>query len=500
MYQIFVVEDEILIRQSIRSMIEGMGAPYAFCGEAADGEMALSMMQDLMPDILLTDIRMPFLDGLGLIKHAKAMMPWLKVIIISGYDEFESAQRAISLGVDLYLLKPVLSADLRAAVEKVAQQLEKSKAQSGYDKDEFRTALYRDFMHNIFFGGTDTSQLLERARMLEIDIVNPYYQVALFHFEAVERENLPVAELFHYFDGTDQLAVLVCAKTATELNEQTYRIVNMLCHRLRDCGAVVTTVVGNVIERLSAVADAYCAADAMLKKVVNTGAGKVVDINDTAQLTTDIASFSSSFDERRLLYASEEDIPALMEEFSGDEYDSMLFRYYTLIDILRAGVRAVSTARPDISPKDIAVQLSGTHNIFAASNWRDSFENAARQLLLEAVRMKSGVLIKQHHVISKAEEYIAENFCDPNISLISVARHVGFSSAHFSTMFSQALGKSFISYLTSMRIERAKQLLAQTDMKLSAIAMEIGYNEPNYFSHVFKKHEGISPKDFRKKI
>ena len=98
MYQIFVVEDELLIRQSIRNIIENMQGPYSLCGEASDGEMALSMMQDLMPDIVLTDIRMPFLDGFELIRHAKAMMPWLKIAIISGYGDFESAQKAISLG------------------------------------------------------------------------------------------------------------------------------------------------------------------------------------------------------------------------------------------------------------------------------------------------------------------------------------------------------------------------------------------------------------------
>ena len=91
MYQIFVVEDELLIRQSIRNVIEKMPGPYVFCGEASDGEMALAMMQDLMPDILITDIRMPFLDGFGLIENARTMMPWLKVVIISGFGDFETS-------------------------------------------------------------------------------------------------------------------------------------------------------------------------------------------------------------------------------------------------------------------------------------------------------------------------------------------------------------------------------------------------------------------------
>ena len=105
--------------------------------------------------------------------------------------------------------------------------------------------------------------------------------------------------------------------------------------------------------------------------------------------------------------------------------------------------------------------------------------------------------MKYGHVISRAEKYVQENFCDPNISLISAARHVGMSPAHFSTVFSQAIGRSFISHLTALRIERAKTLLTTTGMKLSDIAMEIGYNEPNYFSHVFRKVEGVTPKEYR---
>jgi two-component system response regulator YesN len=107
---------------------------------------------------------------------------------------------------------------------------------------------------------------------------------------------------------------------------------------------------------------------------------------------------------------------------------------------------------------------------------------------------------KYSQIISQANEYVAEHFCDPDISLISTAKFVGMSPAHFSTIFAQTTGMSFINYLTAMRVNRAKELLSQTDMKLSAIAMEIGYNEPNYFSHVFKKTEGISPKEYRNKF
>lgn len=127
MYKIFVVEDEPLIRQNIRNAIDGTDGPYAFCGEASDGEMALSMMLDLQPDILLTDIKMPFMDGLELARHAKSMMPWIKILILSGHDEFNFAKEAISIGVDAYLLKPIAQKDLKKAFDDVVRRLEEER-------------------------------------------------------------------------------------------------------------------------------------------------------------------------------------------------------------------------------------------------------------------------------------------------------------------------------------------------------------------------------------
>lgn len=521
MYQIFVVEDELLIRQSIRGMVENMSGPYVFCGEASDGEMALSIMQDLMPDIMITDIKMPFLDGFELIHHAKAIMPWLKTIIISGYDEFESAQKAISLGVDMYLLKPVRMAQLTDAVQKVAAQLEQSRSgdgvPAGYNQHEMQHVLYQHFMQQLFFGEIGTSKLLERATSLGIEMIHPFYQVVMFHFESDgnwdKKWQKKIVEILrdrrstlYYFNLPDYLTLLLYGKNKDSLNDTVYRLINIIRHELKDDDVFVTTLVGGVVERLSLIKDAYDATNAMLKKVQAVSVGQVIDINDTAQIATDIVSFSSSFGERygkKLLYASAGDIPILLDEFlngtDSNQFQSMLYRYYTLVDILKTAIQIISAVRPDIDKKDIASQFSSAYDIFTASGSRETFQQEAKALLLEAIRMKRENLgfVKYSHVISRAEGYIRENYCDPNISLISVSKHVGMSPAHFSTIFSQTLGKTFISYLTSMRIERAKELLAQTDMKLSAIAMEIGYNEPNYFSHVFKRNEGVTPKEYR---
>lgn len=519
MYQIFVVEDELLIRQSIRNMVENLPGPYAFCGEASDGEMALSMMQDLMPDILLTDIRMPFLDGFELIRHVKAMMPWLKIIIISGFGEFESAQKAISLGVDLYLLKPIRSAELTQAIEKVAGEIEKSRSQNqllpaGYDKDEVHNALTQHFMQQLLYSGADTGVLLERARALDLDIVSPWYQGALFNLECEKQQQQTVFSTvrnllsslekpLYHLSESGRLTLLLCANDRSALTEEMYRIINIIRHELNHLGVVVTTVVGSVVERVSAIRDACNAAGDILKKVQTVSAGQVIDINDTAQITAEIATFSSPFDDQfrlRLQQTSLDDLPALLDDcLDHSQFSSMLMRYDALIDILKITVQIISKATPGADSKDIAAKLSSQHDLFAASARKDSFRQLALELLQEAVsqRQESSHNFRHSHVINRAMEYVAQHFCDPNISLIAVAKHVGMSSAHFSMIFSQTVGKSFISHLTGLRIERAKVLLSTTDMLLSNIAMEIGYNEPNYFSHVFRKNVGMTPKEYR---
>ncbi|MBQ8073405.1 MAG: response regulator [Clostridia bacterium] len=123
MTKVFLVDDEIVIREGIRSSFPWDESEYSLVGEAPDGEIALPMIRDMNPDILITDIRMPFMDGMELCRLVRSQMPWIGVIILSGYDEFEYARQAIQLGVREYLLKPITAEDLRHALDRVSAQL-----------------------------------------------------------------------------------------------------------------------------------------------------------------------------------------------------------------------------------------------------------------------------------------------------------------------------------------------------------------------------------------
>ena len=125
--KVFLVDDEIVIREGIRESFPWDRTPYTLVGEAPDGEMALPMIRDTNPDIVITDIKMPFMDGLELCRSLRSRMPWIGIIVLSGYDEFEYARQCIQLGVREYLLKPVSSADLKEALDKVSAQMEEER-------------------------------------------------------------------------------------------------------------------------------------------------------------------------------------------------------------------------------------------------------------------------------------------------------------------------------------------------------------------------------------
>ena len=523
MYQVFVVEDELLIRQSIRNVIEKMPGPYVLCGEASDGEMALAMMQDLMPDILLTDIRMPFLDGFELIKNCKAMMPWLKVVIISGFGDFESAQKAITLGVDQYLLKPVRQADLIRVIEEMAVQIEKDKASRGtslpvgLDEDEVLKVLRQHFLRQLLYDEADTGKLLDRMQRLNMDIIRKHYLVAVCSFDSprtdhqlLENTVMKVLDgtrmLMVYFNNADRMTILAYDNDAEALNECVYRFISILRHELQDVCPVITTVISNDVQRLGEISEAYRTAHGLLKTVSGIAAGQVINVSDTAQVSANIFRQNTPFYEsfrQKIQNSDAKDADVILNEIfhspSGEQFDSRLMRYNALIALVKIAVQMIARAHPEADEKDIAAELSSQYDILKGADSKSGFQNTARDLIQKALSARQGNSgeIKNHHVINQAEKYVKENFCDPNISLISAANHVCMSAAYFSTVFSQTTGQSFISYLTAMRMEKAKELLTSTNMKLADIALEIGYSEPNYFSHVFRKTVGVTPKEYR---
>lgn len=453
------------------------------------------------------------------------MMPWLKVVIISGFGDFESAQKAISLGVDQYLLKPVRQADLTKVIEEMAARIEKSKAArgtalpAGMDENEVLKVLRQHFMRQLLYGETDTGKLLDSIQRLKLDILRTHYLTAVCSFDTpninhqlLENTILETLDetdpIMYYFNNADRMTLLAYGNDPETVNERMYRFIGILRHELRDVCPVITTVISSDVRRLGEISDAYKTALGLLKTVSGVAAGQVINVSDTVQITANAIQMNTPFGPefaQKIQKAAPGDAEKLLDELFSDagedSFDSSQQRYNGLIALMRICIRMTADVNPDVDEKDIAAQLSSRFDIVSASASKTDFRQTAEQLLRQALDARQGKqeVIRNHHVISQAEQYVREKFCDPNISLISVANHVCMSAAYFSTVFSQTTGRSFITYLTALRMERAKELLKSTNMKLADIAMEIGYSEPNYFSHVFRKTVGMTPKEYRNK-
>ena len=372
MYKVFLAEDEIVVREGIRKSILWDKTSFTLAGEAPDGEIALSMIQDIKPDILITDIRMPFMDGLALSRIVKKALPWIKIIILSGHDEFEYAREAISIGVEEYLLKPVSSQEMLGTLEKVAKRIDEEKEEllniAGL-KAKVRSATDK--------AQPDENNIFDPAAFLNIDV--------------------------------DMLFTKLKYAAKKDINSIVQEYISMLGNNWSETPILVYFLFGEIIVSVS----------------------------------------------------------KIIEALGGDTKEIIPF------SLNRENIQKLIISPAEFSEK-AALILSAMIE-FRESNTKGRYQS----------------------VIVKAREYIDNNFANSDISLFSTAAYVGISPNHLSTVFVQETGENYVEYLTRVRIEKAKQLLKSTAMKSADIAPEVGFNDPHYFSHLFKKTTGLSPKEYR---
>lgn len=246
--KVFLADDEIVVREGIRESFPWDETPYTLVGEAPDGEMALPMIRDTNPDIVITDIRMPFMDGLELCRMLKLQMPWIGIIVLSGYDEFEYARRCIQLGVREYLLKPINAADLREVLDKVSRQLEeerkalehaaslRARMESGgkFLKEKLIGSLFTDEAAE-----EDAPNVLAQLSSMGCPVPAPYYVVidAAFTPTGTGQEAASVlAEasggIVHTSASKTGTRLLVLGNTAEDAEEQAYAFAASLVREL----------------------------------------------------------------------------------------------------------------------------------------------------------------------------------------------------------------------------------------------------------------------------
>lgn len=535
MLKVFLVEDEALIREGLRDKIPWEQYGFRFAGEAADGEIALPLIRKTRPDLLITDIKMPFMDGLSLSRIVRKEFPEMKIVIISGYDDFEYAREAIHVGVDQYLLKPITRMNLRKVLQELKDKIEQDRDQKDYqiqlqnELHEYEQFSLRRFFEKILQGELSVQEIYQEAGKCSLELSAGCYNLLFLYLQEkggkvsdqrMQRFVQKQEEVLHYFLRNPQYilfrwninsyGVLICADAgeADALTESALSHVRKTCSQAEECMEWYVAT-GNPMERLSLLPQCYREVSHysayrfifpglhILSKETLEGAvssssqeEKSIDKVDSAKMSPDILQdFLSKGSEKEII-----DFSASYLLNTAEALRSRMFRGYVILNIRFAvfsyldslGIEKedylarMGKYAENIHLEPEEVQDYMIHLLRTAIGYRDQ-ENSSQSL----------------RTLRRALEYMDQHYTEEDLSLSATAFSVGVSANYLSSIFSQNMERTFTGYVTEKRMEYAKKLLRSTDLSAAAIARKAGYKDSHYFSYVFKKTQKVSPKEYR---
>lgn len=531
MLKVFLVEDESLIREGLRDTIPWEQYGYEFVGDAQDGEMALPLIRKTKPDVLITDIKMPFMDGLSLSKIVNNELPNTKIIIISGYDDFEYARQAIELGATQYLLKPITKLALRKALLDLKEKIEAQSQQNDYqlkyqdEMHEYEQFSRRLFFEKMFEGELSVTEIYEEAAKLSIDLSQSAYNLLFFYIQPkngshMESEQFtkkqdevllyilrhPQYVLFRWnvncygvfikteesFVGTvSEDLVSMIEKSLNPVSEDInwYIAVSEPVYRLSQLPQCYQTVTKYMAYRFIA-PTIHIINQETFPKTENHEVNKELTYVDPSQIDPDVIK---DFLSQGLAGEIHEFVQNYLESLN-EALKSRMFRDYLVLSIrftIQSYLQGLGVDKNTIKQK--------SDDFFQEKNMESAeLENYFIDMLNMAIGLRDKESDTQSkRVLHKAKEYMDEHYTDENISLNDVANVANVSANYLSAVFSQNMKMTFVEYITNKRIEHAKKLLRSTGMSSAEIASEIGYKDPHYFSFVFKKMQGVSPREYR---
>lgn len=534
--KVFLVEDEMVIRRGIKNSIDWEKEGYIFCGEASDGELAYPMIIKEKPDILITDIRMPFMDGLELCKLVKKELPNIKILILSGYDEFDYAKEAIRLGVTEYLLKPISSGKLLEALNGVSESIRREKE----DKDLVRKYMEemrentehekQKFFEQMIAGNLSMADALETGKKYEMNLSAGMYNLLLFRFTlgeenrksgellgeaeyAIEKLTERLEYVFEFQRGVEGWAFLLMADDEEQMSERVKELSKDLEEIMKNYSTIAYFGgIGQPVARLRELEESFREAERALAARFTMELNRIISVEDIRMAQNvdtlddiEITSFGEIEKTRTMLEkflnnGAEDEIDEFVDvyinELPEENLKSVLMRQYIIMDAYI--VMMSFCEKIEGIEGEMQAQSEELKNSMKTSQTLEEIKNYIRMLLKKIIGVRDTISGRRYSdIIEIAKDQIRKTYMSDEISLNTIAAEVGMSPSYFSSIFSKEMGKTFVEYLTEIRMDRAKELLMCSSMKTSEIGYEVGYKDPHYFSYIFKKTQNCTPKEFR---
>jgi two-component system, response regulator YesN len=536
MYKLIIVDDEEEVRQGIIQKIEWDKFNFEVVGAAENGREALDLIEENIPDVVITDISMPLMDGLELAAVLRDSFPTVKTVILTGFDDFKFAQQAIKYEVADYILKPVLPKDIDDLLAKLKSQLDNEIAQKEDIKklrqhyneslpilrDKFLTLLItskyiinklekRVSYFHLCLNGSEfivAAATIDSNNFKDKNYEEDYFELMKFAVLNISREIVCKYSLGEVFFHDDNLVIIAGFDEGnkTTIINRSFSLLEEIRQNVEKYLKITITIgLGSICNSISKLKDSYEFALSALEYKQVIGCNKVIFIEDLEPQSIDNIVFDEN-KERMLVssikFGSEKDVSksvnTLFTDIAGIKSSFKEYQLY-LMEILAAISKLSRHFELDIGcilgvNSNLYVEISKFSTLNEAKNWIEEICIKLMNHLSDKRQNTTKILLE------KAKDYIIHNYYDDELSIQKLANYLHISSCYLSMIFKKEAGETFLKYLVSVRLNEAKELLSNSDLKTSEIAERVGYPDLNYFSYFFKKNCGMSPREYKNKF
>ena len=531
LYKIMIVDSDDASRDEMVGKIDWFGLGFDIAAIVSNGQEALDKMGPLDVDVVITDIKIALADGQTLASAVRGYYPNIKLIVFSEQDRFDSAREAIRLKAEDFLLKPIAPSELASLLRylrrkldsEFAEKLNVEKLRENFENNE--SILREHFLNELLWGSLSADDISHGISLYKTNISRHGTKlVCVYHIDFAEngepfipRDFVPISikrivdSAFNNvcrcvsFAGPQH----IIAVTSWSDREHVRELISISDSICSDCRKVIgTTVTAGIGRGYTALTDIHLSYEQALaaleyKSIVGRGhAIYIEDIQDAGQTQSLTAGDPS---EQNLLavikFGNPSQLEALIETTVKQLHNSSLpmWQRRAMAANLASAVSQVCRMHgveehfllEGIS--DFSAAFSPENDVLTLTNRFKRIFSALRESI-SSHRMSAA-----HNIIESAKEYISVNYTNPKLSVEMLCEYLHISQSYFSTIFKQQTKQSYVGYLTETRIQKSKELLDRTNEKTYEIAKSVGYDDPNYFSYVFKKIVGCSPSQYRKR-
>lgn len=525
--KICVIDDIPTVVRGLTQSVDWEKEGMSVAGTATNGEEGLAMIREVKPDIVLTDIRMPFMDGIEMMRTILQEMPWIKLIFLSGYTDFAYAQEAVKLGAFDFILKPFTKEQVLEAVLKAKGALERERSQSEQLQSmeqklrESLPYLRQEYMRLLIRYGSPQNKLRQQWEFFNIEMDNEGFMVmvAEIDFFAARTADMPVNEVelirfavhnileetirshtkgIVFRENVNQFVAVVNTPgrlDVEQLAEQCRENVSRYTYQSVSIG------VGEAVDVPWRLSVSYGQAMTALEHTFYTGGNSVYRYAEKEHQRSAMPRYSYE-KEKELLYClrsantakAEEQLEAIWEEWMKEASRPEPEVMRTLCMELAHSMNRV------FIEKASEQEIAGLETKLADMNKNPSSFEELRRQVKEFCRLGCSYLQKRQFsdarsLVDQAITFIGENL-QQNLSVSDCAKSVHLSPSYFSNLFKKEVGMTLAQYIISKRMEKAKEMLLE-GMQVQDIAISLGYEDRPYFSELFKRHTGMTPTEFR---